>query len=103
LLFGRPCVSYAAGGIPEVMSLPEAKDWLVRTGDEDAFAERLVQVINLSDTELKNLEPILEAHARRFAITGPVRNIQQFYHRVFQKLGKTAPTETPSRTLVPAR
>ncbi len=31
---GRPCISYAVGGVPEVMSLNLAEPWLIPAGDE---------------------------------------------------------------------
>jgi len=82
LLFGRPCVTYAAGGIPEVMNLPEAKDWLVPVGNEDIFIERLLSVIHMSDSEFLALKPILQAHGKRFDVSNHVKQLSNFYCRV---------------------
>jgi glycosyltransferase involved in cell wall biosynthesis len=86
MLFGRPCVTYAAGGIPEVMSLPKAEDWLVPVGDEDAFVERLLKVLNHSDAELAELVPILQSHGKRFDVSHHVDQLSQFYRRVETQL-----------------
>jgi glycosyltransferase involved in cell wall biosynthesis len=83
LLLGRPCITYAAGGIPEVMSLKEGRDWLVPLGDEAAFVDRLSRALALPDAELERLAPLLEAHAKRFDITSHVEALEHFYDRVF--------------------
>ena len=86
MLFGRPCVTYAAGGIPEVMGLPEAQDWLVPVGDEDAFVDCLLRVVNQSDAELVALVPLLQAHGQRFDVHPHVKQLSQFYRRVAAQL-----------------
>jgi glycosyltransferase involved in cell wall biosynthesis len=86
MLFGRPCVTYAAGGIPEVMGLPEAQDWLVPVGDEDAFVERLIRVLHYSDAEMAALVPVLQAHGKRFDVSHHVAQLSNFYRRVEAKL-----------------
>ena len=85
LLQGKPCVTFAAGGIPEVMALPEAQDWLVPLGDEVAFAQALVAAINLDDETLQALSPILQAHAQTFDISWHVEKMEAFYDRVFSE------------------
>ena len=86
MLFGRPCVTYAAGGIPEVMGLPEGQEWLVPVGDEDAFVDRILRVIHRSDDELAALAPVLQAHGKRFDVSHHVEQLSQFYQRVANNL-----------------
>lgn len=86
LILGKPCITYAAGGIPEVMALPEAQDWLVPLDDEDAFVEALVLAINLTNEQLEMLSPILQAHAQTFDIPRHVQQMEQFYRKIETKL-----------------
>lgn len=88
LMFGKPCISYAAGGIPEVMSLPEAKDWLIPSDNEDAFVDSLLNTINLNNEALNTLAPILKKHAHRFDIHNHVQQLEHFYFRVFEQLAQ---------------
>ena len=98
LLFGKPCITYAAGGIPEVMGLPEAQDWLVPLGNESAFVESLVSAINLSDETLETLSPILQAHAQTFDIPTHVQKMEAFYQRIFADLQQQAANRRTSKS-----
>ncbi|MEB3287284.1 MAG: glycosyltransferase family 4 protein [Vampirovibrionales bacterium] len=81
MALGKPTLTYAAGGIPEVMDFVEAKDWLVPLGDENAFVEQLVQAVNLPDDALAALSPILRAEAERFDIEKHVNQLELFYQQ----------------------
>jgi glycosyltransferase EpsD len=92
LLMGKPCITFAAGGIPEVMSLPEAQDWLLEPGDEDAFVEALIQAVNMPQEQLEELGPILQAHAQTFDMTHHAQALENFYARTLRKVkGWTQP------------
>jgi glycosyltransferase involved in cell wall biosynthesis len=86
LVFGKPCVTYATGGVPEVLSLLEGQDWLVKNNDEDDFVEKLLAVLNLPDTELKRLAPILQAHSKQFDLSIHLDRMEAFYGEVFRRL-----------------
>lgn len=90
LMFGKPCISYAAGGIPEVMSLPEAKDWLIPLDQEDAFVDSVINTVNSSAQVLTALAPVLKRHAHRFDIHNHVQQLEHFYFRVFEQLTQEA-------------
>lgn len=90
LLFGKPCITYAAGGIPEVMDFDEARQWLIPLNDEEAFVTQLIEAINLPDEALLNLAPKLEAHAKKFDIQGHVDKLEIFYHKTFTSLRKNS-------------
>jgi glycosyltransferase involved in cell wall biosynthesis len=82
LLLGKPCVTYAAGGIPEVMDLPEAQEWLIPVGDEDAFVEGLIHTLNRTEQKLGELSPILQQHAEQFNLAQHVEKMESFYNRI---------------------
>ena len=92
LLLGKPCVTFASGGIPEVMDLPECKSWQVPIADEESFEETLLAAINLSDEALSKLSPILQQHAKSFDVSRNVREMEAFYHHISKTL------LTPSRS-----
>jgi len=98
LIFGRPCITYATGGIPEVMDLPLAQSWLIPLHEEDAFAERVVDILNMSDDNLQALAPVLQTHGKGFDISTHIERLLGFYGRTFQKLGLEAekPAEQPT-------
>jgi glycosyltransferase involved in cell wall biosynthesis len=95
LLLGKPCVTYAAGGIPEVMDLPEAQSWLVPLGDEHAFVEALVSAINLQDDDFKALSPVLQQHAQGFDLAWHVEKMESFYQHVFAELQQKVDMQQP--------
>ncbi len=82
LLLGKPCVTYAAGGIPEVMNLPEAQPWLVPIGDEDAFVNTVIETVNQPSEALAALSPVLEQHAEQFDVARHVKKLEAFYDRI---------------------
>ncbi len=101
LLQGKPCVTYAAGGISEVMALPEAQDCLVPLGDEAAFARVLVAAINLEDEALATLAPVLQALDQAFDISRHVEKMEAFYDRVFSELEPKKQYQAPHQALFP--
>jgi glycosyltransferase involved in cell wall biosynthesis len=82
LLLGRPCLTYAAGGIPEVMSLPEAKDWLVPVGNQPVFIQRLLHMLNQPPEVMEQLKPKLKAHALSFDVIPHVGQLCQVYQQI---------------------
>jgi glycosyltransferase involved in cell wall biosynthesis len=87
LIYGKPCLTYAAGGIPEVLAaLPGAEDWLVPNGAEDEFLKRLLRAVNLSDQDLQQLAPLLQAHSKRFDLRQHVEKLEAFYHKVLARI-----------------
>ena len=82
LLLGKPCVTYAAGGIPEVMNLPKAQKWLIPIGDEDAFVNTVIEIVNQPAEELAALSPVLEQHAEQFDLARHVEKLEAFYDRI---------------------
>ncbi|MEM0951555.1 MAG: glycosyltransferase family 4 protein [Cyanobacteria bacterium P01_H01_bin.74] len=86
LLFGCPCLTYAAGGIPEVMSLPEAKDWLIPVGDETQFVAALLQALAIPAAKREALAAVLQAHARTFDSQHHINKLGKIYTNVLSKL-----------------
>lgn len=103
MLLGKPCLTYAAGGIPEVMGLSEAKDWLIPLGDETRFAEQLVEMINLPDSAFEKLSPILKEHSKRFDISRHVAGLTDFYDRTLIKLGDALPEAWQNKVQEPSK
>lgn len=88
LALGRPCVAYAAGGIPEILSvpsLPESENWLVPVGAEHHLVDVLLDLIRQPEERFRAWEEPLYRHALQFDLSCHVSRLTDFYGQVLSQ------------------
>ncbi|MEM0951554.1 MAG: glycosyltransferase [Cyanobacteria bacterium P01_H01_bin.74] len=104
MLFGKPSIAYAVGGIPEVYGhtintinghdsqsqltpFEPGKDWLIEKGDEAAFISCLTEVINWPNERFAALAAEMETHAHQFDLPNHIQQLNRFYEETVMRLG----------------
>jgi glycosyltransferase involved in cell wall biosynthesis len=88
LALGRPCIAYAAGGIPEILTiptLPESDNWLIPVGSECNIVEALLDLIQQPEETFNSWEYPLYQHALQFDLSKHVPRLTEFYRTVLKQ------------------
>lgn len=83
IVMGRPCIAYAVGGIPEILTIPafpSASDWLVPRGEQSTLIQSILK--SLQQEKCSTLAATLKTHADQFSLTNHTRLMRNFYHQV---------------------
>jgi glycosyltransferase involved in cell wall biosynthesis len=88
MALGVPCVTYAVGGITEIMSgLPLPNRWLVPPDNEAAFVEKLASAMRMKPQAVTELTAQLQKRAQEFDIQVHIQQLEMFYRTTFNRLG----------------
>jgi glycosyltransferase involved in cell wall biosynthesis len=84
MMAGRPCVTYAAGGITELLAGPDTDGCLVPAEDFEALKKRALAMLNLSAEERQVLSQALRAKAAAFDFEHFITRLTQCYQQLIQ-------------------
>jgi glycosyltransferase involved in cell wall biosynthesis len=93
IAMGCPCIAYAVGGIPEILTIPDvpgASDWLVPRGDQQALIQSILN--SLQQKRDTRLTAALKNHADQFSLANHTQLMRDFYHQVLDQSAKRLQT-----------
>ncbi|MCI0441304.1 MAG: glycosyltransferase [Chloroflexi bacterium] len=86
---GKPSVVTAAGGVPEVVQ-DGVEGFVVRPGDSDALADRLLRLVVNEQVRKGQSIAAKKKVAERFGIDRLVREVEQIYTDILRRNGSTS-------------
>ncbi len=75
-------VTYAAGGIPEILFLPETQRLMVPVGDEEALFARLIQLLQWPQEKKDMVQDQLGIVAKQFTLANMMQSLEAVYQDV---------------------